>query len=287
MNTIKNLGAVACLVFTFQAHAFDFNKALGDFSKSVEDYGESLKFKNPSTNTPSTTSKNQPVSNNKTSVNTIGLKRYEVDGAAIGDNMEAVLKKWRISSSEVRTIMGESLSLYRREFNIPKDQLEEAKLKWNESFPLSHHLEYTVKDKDGALRVKYKAGFDQNNELSTFIIKKEYSNELAASFPMKELASKLVKKYGEPSTFQNYPLGNRKLLDTDFSRLQSYSIRYGIADLAVTVNNQQGYRNIEFIGGGVDFDKKSRADYKTKKENLISEFKQKYPLKNVIIDTQF
>lgn len=113
------------------------------------------------------------------------IKKFEVDGVAIGDDMEDVINKWQFVDMTSVEKISRNISLDK----IGKGQAINAQNKWTEIAPATYELRKRLGG--GYFASAY---FDHNKKLIQFQNSKVYYKK----FSMNELYKKVVDKYGPP-----------------------------------------------------------------------------------------
>ena len=117
------------------------------------------------------------------------IKRFEVDGVAIGDEMEDVVNKWKIVDMTSIDKISSNIALDK----IGKGQRTNAQNKWTEIAPRTYELRKRL---GGGYFAS--ASFDHNKKLTRFQNSKVYNNK----FAMNELYKKVIDKYGSPTNVE-------------------------------------------------------------------------------------
>lgn len=117
------------------------------------------------------------------------IKKFEVDGVAIGDEMEDVINEWQF----VDMISAEKISRNLSLDKIGKGQATNAQNKWAEIAPATYELRKRLGG--GYFASAY---FNHNKKLTRFQNSKVYNKK----FAMNELYKKVIDKYGPPTNVE-------------------------------------------------------------------------------------
>lgn len=117
------------------------------------------------------------------------IKKFEVDGVAIGDEMEDVINKWQFVDMTSVEKISHNISLDK----IGKGQATNAQNKWAEIAPATYELRKRLGG--GYFAAAY---FDHNKKLTRFQNSKVYYKK----FAMNELYKKVIDKYGAPTNVE-------------------------------------------------------------------------------------